>query len=319
MNESQWIGHESESQTGQGGPSAYPDLSSVFAPSLSQMAGPRGDVDTYLIMANAARALRLLLPEATIEIVASDDLWRIRVDEFDFEAIVLEALLRMSAAAGREPVILEARNLLLGGGVADSHVPSASTIVISVRVGNAAQPLARSATAHIAAPLQTAEVARHSGGIVVVTELDPAEGIRIYVPRNCIMPGERGAEPAQMGPTILIVDDDDLVRQNTALALTRQGYQVLEATDGLHALGVLKTAKRIDLLITDIIMPGGIDGRQLVRAVRKARSEMPVLFTSGFISDDDLSTDESVMLLEKPFRPEELRTKVRAALAQADL
>ncbi|MFQ5993688.1 MAG: PAS domain S-box protein [Acidiferrobacterales bacterium] len=116
--------------------------------------------------------------------------------------------------------------------------------------------------------------------------------------------------------TILLVEDDARVRQTAAALLEDLGYRVFEAQDGPTALGMLDTHPNIDLLFTDVIMPGGMKGPDLAREVRKRRPGMKVLYTSGY-------TDTAVVrngqlefgtLLSKPFQKLELASKVREVL-----
>ena|SRR5436309_11338768 len=82
--------------------------------------------------------------------------------------------------------------------------------------------------------------------------------------------------------TILIVDDDELVRKSAATLIASLGYRVLSAGSGPEALEVLCQDTPIDVLFTDVFMPGGLHGPQLVNAARRLRPEMKILFTSGY-------------------------------------
>jgi CheY-like chemotaxis protein len=119
--------------------------------------------------------------------------------------------------------------------------------------------------------------------------------------------------------TILVVEDDELVRRYAASQLVSLGYEVIEATSGPGALRLLEqdVGRRIDLLFTDVVMPGGMNGRVLADAARALRPEMPVLFTSGYTENAIVHhgrLDAGVQLLSKPYRRAELARRVSEIL-----
>jgi CheY-like chemotaxis protein len=117
--------------------------------------------------------------------------------------------------------------------------------------------------------------------------------------------------------TILLVEDQDEVRAIAQLTLTRHGYVVVSAANGEEALRVLKGhARRIDLLLTDVIMPGQ-SGRELVERVRELRADIRVLYTSGYTDDAIVrrgALEPGAAFLQKPFTPDVLLRKVREVL-----
>ena len=119
--------------------------------------------------------------------------------------------------------------------------------------------------------------------------------------------------------TVLVVEDDNSLRWLTCQMLAQFGYTVVEAQDASHALGLARErAGDIDLLITDVVMPG-LNGRQLARQVRQLYPHIKVLLMSGYTAEIAAQidkTDVAVAFLEKPFTPEELGEKVREVLDQ---
>ena len=126
----------------------------------------------------------------------------------------------------------------------------------------------------------------------------------------------RPAPPAE-GRTILLVEDEETVRRIAARCLERAGYRVLAVGDGEDALRLAAATPRIDLLLTDVVMPG-MSGPRLADHLRAARPELPVLFMSGFSRDlpESLAPPPGA-LLQKPFSPETLAARVAETLAAA--
>ena len=118
-----------------------------------------------------------------------------------------------------------------------------------------------------------------------------------------------------------MVEDDDAVRQHVTAQLQGLGYQVLEAATGAEAMDVLDQSPAVDLLFTDVVMPGGMGGRDLADAARKLRPSLKVLFTSGYTENSIVHhgrLDPGVKLLSKPYRREKLAVKIREALDNAE-
>ncbi|MFC6475742.1 response regulator [Pseudomonas asuensis] len=125
------------------------------------------------------------------------------------------------------------------------------------------------------------------------------------------MPEEGGSE------CILVVEDDADVRQIVMEMLAELGYEVLEAKDGQAALGLLEQGAPVDLLFTDIVMPGPVRSTELARRARALRPSLKVLFTSGYTQDAVIQGgrfDTGTNLLSKPYRRDELAQKVRMML-----
>jgi len=171
--------------------------------------------------------------------------------------------------------------------------------------------------------------AQQSGGHVRI-ESTPGHGttVRLLLPRapddaaraDARPAPAAAAERARDGETILVVEDDEGVRQHGVQALKSFGYRVIEACDGADALRQLDAQPdlRIDLLFTDVVLPGGMTGRALTDAVRARRgAALPVLYTSGYTRDAFAGggrLDADVRLLAKPYTLEALASSVRQAI-----
>ena len=163
---------------------------------------------------------------------------------------------------------------------------------------------------------------RQCGGHVEIdSEVDRGTIISIYFPRF-VGEAQRAAPPNLEGvpsgrERLLVVEDEEPVRQLVVNQLTTLGYQVANAADAAAALELLSTGGRFDLLLTDVIMPGPLNGRQLSDEARAINPEMKVLFMSGY-SEDFLSTkgvlSDGITLISKPFRKADLARKVRQLL-----
>jgi CheY-like chemotaxis protein len=114
-----------------------------------------------------------------------------------------------------------------------------------------------------------------------------------------------------------VIDDEPLVRMLVTDVLRELGYIAIEAEDGPAGLRILRSAVRIDLLITDIGLPGGLDGGQIAEAARKLRPEVKVLFITGFAEKAVLShghIEAGMSVLTKPFAMEALASRVKGLL-----
>jgi CheY-like chemotaxis protein len=133
----------------------------------------------------------------------------------------------------------------------------------------------------------------------------------------------RVPESAQQGhETILVVEDDPLVRSYVLTQIRSLGYRTLSASNGPEALTVLRGREPIDLLFTDVIMPGSINGRELSIEALKLRPGLKVLFTSGYTEnaiDHDGRLDHGVQLLKKPYRRADLASMLRIALMNSGM
>ncbi|KQM80343.1 hypothetical protein ASE76_04195 [Xylophilus sp. Leaf220] len=161
--------------------------------------------------------------------------------------------------------------------------------------------------------------AKQSGGEVrIASEPGLGTSVCIYLPRHAMdetpqaarlpLATPRGAQ----GETVLVVDDESAVRMLILDALQDQGYTVLAAADGDGAMSILRSDVRVDLLVTDVGLPGGMNGRQIADAARVDRPGLPVLFVTGYAEGAMSGEMPSGMhLLAKPFSMDLLSARVR--------
>lgn len=164
--------------------------------------------------------------------------------------------------------------------------------------------------------------AHQSGGAVrIYSELGQGAMICIYLPRHVgavdeplVLPGEGDTPRAEDGETVLVVDDEPTVRMLVTEVLADLGYTAIEAADGPAALKILNSDARIDLLVTDVGLPGGMNGRQVADAGRAVRAGLKVLFITGYAENAVLShghLDPGMHVLTKPFSIDAMATRIR--------
>jgi CheY-like chemotaxis protein len=164
---------------------------------------------------------------------------------------------------------------------------------------------------------------RQSGGQVAITStVGVGTTIRIHLPRDESSPAVEAKDVSvdatvpQGSETLLVVEDNDDMRETAVTNLASLGYRTLEAVDGPTALSILDTKEPIDLLFTDISLPGGLTGWQIADEARRRRPEIKVLYTSGY---PEATAPKSAggtkrELLKKPYRRNELARRLRQVL-----
>jgi PAS domain S-box-containing protein len=168
--------------------------------------------------------------------------------------------------------------------------------------------------------------ARQSNGQVrLYSEIGTGTTVRIYLPRH-YGEAEEAVEQtpprtvkAGAGETVLVVDDEPSVRMLVTEVLDDLGYSAIEAADGASGLNVLRSNVRIDLLITDVGLPGGINGRQMVDAARETRPGLKVLFITGYAENATISNgrlEPGMHILTKPFAMDRLAARVKAIIGE---
>jgi CheY-like chemotaxis protein len=169
--------------------------------------------------------------------------------------------------------------------------------------------------------------AGQSGGTVrIYSEVGNGTMVCIYLPRHMADAGNdqtfevtEDAPRAEQGQTVLLVDDEPLVRMIAAEALEELGYTVIEAADGASALKILSSAQPIDLLVTDVGLPGGTNGRQVADAARVTRPDLKVLFITGYAENAVLNhghLSPGMQVLTKPFQIDSLARRVKELIEE---
>ncbi len=301
------------------------------------------EIDVSGLVTDTARLLKPILGEhIDIETVLAPDAWSAMADPSQLSsAIVNLAVNARDAMPGGGKLTLETANVVLDttGSADEGEMQSGEFVMIAVT--DTGQGIPAEIRDRVFEPFFTTKgvgrgtglglsmvygFAKQTGGTV---RLESEQGcgtvVRLYLPRSA---GQAAAKseplraPGLAGghETILVVEDDPLVQGYVIAQLGSLGYRTLAAGDGVAALALVDQGAAFDLLFTDIIMPGGTNGRQLADAVRKRRPGMRVLYTSGYTDntmDHDGHLDPGVALLKKPYRKAELSEKIREVLEGA--
>jgi signal transduction histidine kinase/ActR/RegA family two-component response regulator len=298
------------------------------------------EVDVNQLVAGIDPMLRRTLGEhIEIEIVRGAGLWTAMVDPTQLESALLNLCLNArDAMPGGGRLTLETANAALDQRYADQHadvVPGQYTMVAVSDTGTGIEP------AHLARvfePFFTTKekgkgtglglamvygFVKQSGGHVgIYSERGHGTTVKLYLPRAVgpraeTAPPVAAAELRGGAETVLVVEDDEPVRLLAGLELRAMGYRVIEAASGAEAMRVLEQGETVDLLFTDIVMPGGMSGRELADAAWRLRPGLRVLFTSGYTENAIVHhgrLDPGVQLLPKPYRRADLARAVRVAL-----
>ena len=174
-------------------------------------------------------------------------------------------------------------------------------------------------------------VKQSKGHVRIYSELGHGTTAKIYLPRAEAAARVESAPPAaheqdahipraHPDEVVLLVEDDDDVRDSTVVLLRDLGYSVLAARTGPEALDRLKDNGRIDILFTDVVLPEGMNGRTLANAAAALRPALPVLFTTGYARNaiiHDGRLDPGVQFLAKPYTEKEIAQKLRAVIDAA--
>jgi two-component system NtrC family sensor kinase len=166
-----------------------------------------------------------------------------------------------------------------------------------------------------------------NGHIKIYSEAGEGTTIKLYFPRLAeqkALPDWSDERTARTAPidrgneTILLVEDDDEVRKFSIEVLREHGYTIHAAADGASALRLLESESNISMLFTDVVLPGGMNGRQLADEVRRRRPDLKVLYATGYTRNAIIHQgrlDAEVELLTKPFTAEALARKIRQVLS----
>ena len=283
---------------------------------------------------------RALGERVEIRTFADEDLWNTLADPGQLENVILNlALNARDAMPDGGTLTIELKNARLDQAYAQAQTELAAGDYILLAISDTGIGMTREVMEQAFEPFFTTKptgegtglglsmaygfVKQSGGHIRIYSEAGIGTTIRIYLPRSQKNEAPVSAKPNERvvggHETILVVEDDVAVQTAVVGMLKDLGYAVLKADNGDDALNIIKCGTKIDLLFTDVVMPGSVSSPQLARAARGILPDLTVLFTSGYTRNALISggrIEEGVQLLSKPYRREQLAQKVRQVLSE---
>jgi PAS domain S-box-containing protein len=287
--------------------------------------------------------LRRTLGEAIeIETIVAGGLWNCMADQSQLENLLLNlAINARDAMNGVGKLTIEAGNARLDDAYVETQTDLKSGQYVMLAVTDTGRGIPSDIRDRVFDPFFTTKkpgdgtglglsmvygfVKQSGGHINIYSEEGQGTTFRVYLPRTRLaddLPVEINEATGQVGgaETILVVEDDDAVRETTIELLRAVGYQILEASNADNALVIINSGVHVDLLFTDVIMPGQLRSTELARKARQRLPHLRVLFTSGYTQNAIAHSgklDEGVELIAKPFTSDGLAQKIRQVLGPA--
>jgi PAS domain S-box-containing protein len=277
----------------------------------------------------------------TVETVIAAGLWNTLIDPGNVENALLNlAINARDAMDGHGRLTIEAGNAYLDEDYVHAHedVTRGQYVLIAVTdtgagmppevIDQAFEPFFTTKPEGKGTGLGLSMVygfVKQSGGhIKIYSEMGQGTTVRVYLPRS-VQSADRLVDidsmPVQGGTeVVLVAEDDEAVRETVVAMLSELGYRVLKAKDAQSALSIIESGMPIDLLFTDVIMPGPLKSTELARKARERMPNLAVLFTSGYTENAVVHSgrlDDNVELLSKPYSREALARRIRHLLVKA--
>lgn len=307
----------------------------LLAFSRRQVLQPKS-LQLNLVVENLAKMLKRLLGEDIgLEIISGPDLGRVMVDPGQIEQVILNLTVNARDAMPQGgKLTIRTANVTLDEAYTQNHAEVRPGRYVLLAVTDTGCGMDAATRCHIFEPFFTTKemgqgtglglsmvygiVHQSNGHIWVYSEPGQGSTFKIYLPRvaaatESAFPGRVAEATPQGHETILLVEDDDGVRQIAGRILRRNGYQVLEAQEGGQALQICGEHRGdIHLVLTDLVMPG-INGRDLVLRLASLRPGIKVVFMSGYAEDyifDQDGLDVGLGFIQKPFEAQVLTRKI---------
>jgi CheY-like chemotaxis protein len=281
---------------------------------------------------------RTLGEDIAVKAALAEGLWSALADPSRLEDAILNLSVNARDAmpkGGR--LVIETANVHLDEHYAEQNVDVTPGDYVALIVTDSGTGMAPEVAERAFEPFFTTKSAGHGTGLglsmvygfakqsrghlKIYSELGHGTSIKLYLPKvaSAAAAVEGKAPVSHVGgrEAILLVEDDAAVRVVAVTILESLGYQVWQAEDGRAALAILKSSKPIDLLFSDLILPNGMSGQELLRQAREQRPGLKALFTSGYSPSFIAArgeTDETVPLLGKPYRKQKLAEAIRTVL-----
>jgi signal transduction histidine kinase len=298
------------------------------------------EVDVNSLVIEAANLLRPTLGEnIEVHMMLAGDASHALIDPSQLTNAILNlALNARDAMPDGGKLTIETANVVLDDNYAGMHSDVTAGNYVMVAVTDSGHGIPAAILNNVFEPFFTTKdvdkgsglglsmvygfVKQSNGHIKIYSEEGHGTTVRIYLPQalGVAQPEDPAIASSIEGghETILVVEDDSLVRTFVVGQITSLGYATLSAINAAEALLIIDSAQQIDLLFTDMIMPGSMNGRQLADAALQRRASLKILFTSGYSNEVIIHhghLDAGVLLLAKPYRKSDLARMLRAALA----
>jgi PAS domain S-box-containing protein len=300
------------------------------------------EVDVNSLVMEAAKLLHPTLGEQ-IEVSPklSEDAWSALADPNQLTTAILNlALNARDAMPDGGKLTLETRNVYLDEGYASIHSDVAVGNYVMIAVSDTGTGIPPKNLERVFDPFFTTKevgkgtglglsmvfgfVKQSGGHVKIYSEVGHGTSVKIYLPRSSglqqtAFEAEAPVDVRGGNETILVVEDDALVRKFVVTQVASLGYATLQASNAADALKIVESGVPIDLLFTDVIMSGAMNGRQLVDEATRLRPTLRTLFTSGYTENAIVHhgrLDPGVLLLAKPYRKPELARMIRLALSR---
>jgi CheY-like chemotaxis protein len=311
----------------------------LLAFSRKQIIEPKVVRLDLLVADMQAMLTRLIGEDIALQATTGKSLGTVKVDPGQFQQILMNLVVNArDAMPDGGKIGIETANVDLDEGYCAVHPYVLPGRFVMLSVSDAGHGMSDEVKAHIFEPFFTTKergrgtglglattygVVKQSGGsIEVYSEVGIGTTFKVYLPRveEEASPSEKDDRPQDMrggSETVLLVEDEDIVRNLCVRILERLGYKVLQARNGAEAIALAQEfGDRIDLLLTDVVMPG-MNGAELARQLVLHHPERKVLFTSGYTDDAIVRhgiLKEGVSFIGKPYTPSALAKKVRGVL-----
>jgi signal transduction histidine kinase/CheY-like chemotaxis protein len=316
----------------------------LLAFSRRQTLDPKATDVGKLILSMQDLIGRTVGPAIRLSVSHDDDLWLSLCDAHQLESALLNLAINARDAmpeGGR--LMMDATNVIVDDTADTAQVDLAPGQYVAITVADTGTGMPPEVLARVFDPFFTTKpigqgtglglsmiygfVKQSGGHIRIDSRIGAGTKVWIFLPRYAGTlvepePPEPTEPPraADASITVLVVDDDAQVRSSVAEMLDELGYTTLQAANGHEGLQVLRSARQLDLLITDVGMPGGMNGCQLANEARTLRPGLKILFITGYIQNADLGSDvleHGTEVLTKPFGLETFASKVRGLIEPA--
>ncbi|QQV79483.1 response regulator (plasmid) [Sphingomonas aliaeris] len=284
---------------------------------------------------------RTLGETVSVDVRLAPELWKVEADANQLENALLNLAVnaRDAMSPGGTLTISTANGII---GEADAEDDAIPGHYVSLAVCDTGAGMSEATMSRVFEPFFTTKdvgkgtglglsmvygfVKQSGGHLRIESALDRGTTVTLYLPKfTGVAPAEEPVAvgktaPAKPGETVLVVEDDPDVRAHSCDVLTELGYTVIAVADGPAAIVMLEGPSRIDLLFTDVVLAGPMNGRDIAEHAQTVRPSTPVLFTSGYAREaitQNARLDEGVTLLSKPFSYLDLASAIRAAIDKA--